>query len=348
MTPTYLIAQATTAPDRLLSQPDFLARFRRLSPTAKRIGPHLGVRQRRLALEEDLNGEFIYEDETALLAKHRILALDLGSKVTQDALTIGKIPTNEVGFICCVTSTGLLVPGLSSLLMEQLQLPTNCHRADLVGMGCNGGLSGLRLLYDWTRGEAGRVGALVCCEINSAAYDIDETVDVGIINGLFGDGAAAAVLQSSDDRQSYPRIVDFESYTNYDRLDAMRFEWNDKTKRRSFRTTRDVALVVGDAVRIPVEALLSRYQLTLSEVQHWVVHTGGASVINAVKKALCLSDYQLRHTISVLSDYGNVSSGSVLFSLERLMNEASINAGEPVVMIAMGPGATIEVALLNL
>ena len=302
MNSTYLIAQATTVPDRLLSQLDFLARFRRLSPTAKRIGTQLGVQQRSLALEEDQSGEFVYEDEAGLLTKHRLLALHLGSKVTQNALALGKIPTEAVGFICCVTSTGLLVPGLSSLLMEQLRLRPDCHRADLVGMGCNGGLSGLRLLYDWTRGGAGRVGALVCCEINSAAYDIDTKVDVGIINSLFGDGAAAAVLQSSDCRQSYPRIVDFESYTNYERLDAMRFEWNNKTKRRSFRTPRDVALVVGNAVRIPVETLLSRYHLTLSEVRHWVVHTGGASVISAIKKALGLSDYQLRHTISVLSD----------------------------------------------
>jgi polyketide synthase Type III len=348
MNSTYLIAQATAAPDRVLSQPDFLAGFPRLHPTAKRIAAHLGVKRRHLVLEEDLNGEFVNEDEASLLAKHRLFALQLGSKVIKDALALGEIPTEAVGFICAVTSTGLLVPGLSGLLMEQLQLRPDCYRADLVGMGCNGGLSGLRILCDWTRGGPGRVGALVCCEINSAVYDIDPSVDVGIINSFFGDGAAAAVLQSSDGSQSYPRVIDFESYTNYDRSDAMRFEWNNETKRRSFRTTRDVASVVGNAVCEPVETLLSRYHLTPIEVRHWVVHTGGASVIQAVKKALGLSDFQLRHTISVLSDYGNVSSASVLFSLERLRHEALISAGEPVVMIAMGPGATIEVALLNL
>ncbi len=96
---------------------------------------------------------------------------------------------------------------------------------------------------------------------------------------------------------------------------------------------------------------MARHGIERGAVKHWVIHTGGGAVIDSVTKCLGLSEYDVRHTRSVLRDYGNVSSGSFLLSLQRLLNEARsytnvLKHGDIGVFITMGPGAQLEAALL--
>ena len=185
-------------------------------------------------------------------------------------------------------------------------------------------------------------------------YVVDDTVRAGIVNSLFGDGAAAAVLTSHAGNgtgvsrsHASPYVLDFESFCIPEQWAAMRFDWNDDAGKWSFFLDRDIPYVVGFNVREPVERLLARNGLDLSSIKHWVVHTGGGAVIESVKLGLGLDEHDVRHTRSVLRDYGNSSSGSFLVSLERLLAEGCAAAGDRGVMITMGPGAQIEAALLQ-
>lgn len=345
MSQMYLLTIGTSTPPSTYSQDDFVSRFSGINRVAKRMADRIGVDQRHLVLKKTGDEHFCFENQAELAIKQRVNTVSLGSSAARKALALAGIAAEEVGFFYCVTSTGLMVPALSSLLMCDLRLQNRCYRADVVGMGCNAGISGLRLMHSSMTATVKSFGMLVCAEVNSAIYDTDDCFDVGLINCLFGDGAAAVLLQC-DQTGVGLRIQDFESYTNYDRLDAMRFDWNEATNRWSFRTTRDIAQVVAQAVREPVARLLERNEMSVADVEHWVVHGGGASIIKAVKKSIGLSDDQLRYTTSVLRDYGNLSSASVFFSLERLKQSSTITQGDRLIMIAMGPGATIEVALL--
>lgn len=87
--------------------------------------------------------------------------------------------------------------------------------------------------------------------------------------------------------------------------------------------------------------------MQIGDIDHWVVHTGGDAVINSLVKNLGLQEHDVRHTRSVLRDFGNVSSGSVLLSLERLLQEGVARPGELGIMIAMGPGASIDASLMQ-
>ena len=98
---------------------------------------------------------------------------------------------------------------------------------------------------------------------------------------------------------------------------------------------------------IPVDGLLTKHGVDKETIRHWIIHTGGGAVIDGAKRALNISEHDVRHTRSVLRDYGNISSGSFLVSLERLMHEGSVQPGDFGVMIAMGPGSTIETALVR-
>jgi polyketide synthase Type III len=316
--------------------------------------PHIQRRHLYLPERDPATGRVRSESPAELHAKFRDGALEIGSRAIGAALDAASLSPTDVDYLLCVTSTGFMVPGLSSLFSRELGFSRSLVRADVVGMGCNAGLNGLNPLVQWVRNHPGRVALLVCCEINSAMYVVDETPRTGIVNSLFGDGAAAVVLTGHHGDGAgpvpsarTPRVVDFESFCIPEQWAAMRFDWSAAAGKWSFYVDREIPHVIGAHIREPVETLLKRNNLELPAVQHWIVHTGGAMVIDRVRHGLGLDDHHVRHTRSVLRDYGNISSGSFLVSLQRLLAEGSVSEGDRGVMVTMGPGAQIETALLD-
>ena len=105
--------------------------------------------------------------------------------------------------------------------------------------------------------------------------------------------------------------------------------------------------MVGAHAETVVDRLLAGTGLRRSDIAHWLVHSGGKKVIDAVVVNLGLSRHDVRHTVGVLRDHGNVSSGSFLFSYERLVAEGVTSPGDYGVLMTMGPGSTIETALVQ-
>jgi 3,5-dihydroxyphenylacetyl-CoA synthase len=354
---TAVIASVASAfPDRSYSQDEIGALLGLENRVVQKLlrSPHIQRRHLYLPEQDPQTGRARSESPAELHAKFREGALTLGSRAILDALDAASLAPTDVDYLLCVTSTGFMVPGLSSLFSRELGFNRNLVRADVVGMGCNAGLNGMNPLVQWLRYHPGRVALLVCCEINSAMYVVDETPRTGIVNSLFGDGAAAVVLTGYHANGAgpapsprTPRVVDFESFCIPEQWEAMRFDWSDTAGRWSFYVDRDIPYVLGYNVREPVETLLKRNRLDISAVRHWIVHTGGGLVIESVRRGLGLDEHDVRHTRSVLRDYGNISSGSFLVSLQRLLAEGSASAGDRGVMVTMGPGAQIETALIE-
>jgi alkylresorcinol/alkylpyrone synthase/polyketide synthase Type III len=316
--------------------------------------PHIQKRHLYLPERDPLTGRARKESQPDLHRKFHDGALDIGARAIHNALDAAGLTVADVDYLMCVTSSGFMVPGLSALFVRELGFHPGVQRADIVGMGCNAGLNGMNPVVQWVRNHPGHVGLMVCCEINSANYVVDDTVRTGIVNSLFGDGAAAVVLNSRSvyaggvrPSRSTPAVVDFESFCIPDQWAAMRFDWDEAANGWSFFLDRDIPYVVGFNIREPLERLLVRNGLDLSAIKHWVIHTGGGAVIESVKLSLGLDEHDVRHTRSVLREYGNISSGSFLVSLERLLAEGSVETGDRGVMITMGPGTQIETALLK-
>lgn len=311
--------------------------------------PHIRKRHLYLPPPDPVTGRVPDETPAELQAKFRRGALEIGGQAIGKALSGAGITPADVDHLVCVTSTGFLVPGLSSLFSRELGFSTRLLRTDVVGMGCNAGLNGMNPLVQWLRTHPGRVGLLVCCEINSAMYVVDDTVRTGIVNSLFGDGAAAAVLMASGNRPTGPEptVLDFESFCLPDQWASMRFDWDADAGKWSFFLDRAIPYVIGTHVREPLARLVERNGIDFGAIRHWVFHTGGGAVIDSVRQSLGLGEREVRHTRSVLRDYGNISSGSFLVSLERLLAEGSAAPGDHGVLVTMGPGAQIETALIQ-
>jgi 3,5-dihydroxyphenylacetyl-CoA synthase len=348
-----IVGVGTAVTGEPYSQQELLDTFEITDPKVRSIFLGSAIRRRYLTLPpRDAGGRRMPEVQGELLGKHETLAVDMGVRALGACLKNAGAELSDVGHLCCVTSTGFLTPGLSALLIRELGIAPQCSRADIVGMGCNAGLNALNMSAGWSVAHPGRLAIMLCAEACSAAYVFDSTMRTAVVNSLFGDGAAAiALIAGTDGSQGTvlagPRILSFASYIITDALDAMRYDWDDAQGKFSFFLDPDIPYVVGAHAGLVVERLLAGAGLRRSDIRHWLVHSGGKKVIDALMVNLGLTRHDVRHTTGVLRDYGNLSSGSFLFSYERLLGEGVTRPGDYGVLMTMGPGSTIESALIQ-
>ncbi|QMU70589.1 3,5-dihydroxyphenylacetyl-CoA synthase DpgA [Streptacidiphilus sp. P02-A3a] len=349
----------TAVPGNSYSQQEVLDIFGIEDPRVRSVFLNSAIERRFLTLPpEGPDGARVMEVQGELLAKHKAQAVDMGVRAVQECLKDTGADLSDIGYLCCVTTTGFLTPGLSALIIRELGIDPHTSRLDVVGMGCNAGLNALNAVNGWARAHPGRLALMVCSEACSAAYVFDGTMRTSVVNSLFGDGAAAVALVADTpepERESEsgsapppdrgPRILKFASYIITDAVDAMRYDWDGQQDRFSFFLDPQVPYVVGAHAERVVDRLLSGTGLRRGDIDHWLVHSGGKKVIDAVGVNLGLTRHDVRHTTSVLRDYGNLSSGSFLFSYQRLLEEQVARPGDHCVLMTMGPGSTIETAL---
>jgi 3,5-dihydroxyphenylacetyl-CoA synthase len=332
------------------TQQEVLDTFRITDPKVRSIFVNSAIQRRYLSLPPQTgDGTRAIEAQGDLLDKHKALAVDMGARAIDACLKNAGATIGDIAHLCCVTSTGFLTPGLTALLIREMGIAPHCGRVDVVGMGCNGGLNGLGVAAAWSAAHSGQLAILLCTEACSAAYAFDSTMRTAVVNSLFADGAAAIALTSDNTLPAAegPRLLSFASHIITDALAAMRYDWDSEQGKFSFFLDPDIPYVVGAHAELVIGRLLAGTGLRRGDIAHWLVHSGGKKVIDAVRINLGLTRYDVRHTMGVLRDYGNLSSGSFLFSYERLLREGVTKPGDYGVLMTMGPGSTIETALIQ-
>jgi alkylresorcinol/alkylpyrone synthase/polyketide synthase Type III len=349
ITAPQIIGVGTAVSATAYSQQDVLDAYRVTNPKIASIFHNSAIRRRFLTLPPpDGSGARPVETQGELLDKHRRLAVDMGGRALETCLKHAGADLSDLRHLCVVTSTGFLAPGLSAHLVRELGIDNACGRSDVVGMGCNAGLNALNVVAGWASAHPGELAVVLCAEACSAAYVFDDTMRTAVVNSLFGDGAAAVAVRAGDGPDGErPQILKFASCIITDAIDAMRYDWDAERNAFSFFLDPEIPYVVGAHAELVVGRLLAGTGLRRSDIAHWLVHSGGKKVIDAVATNLALSHHELRHTSGVLRDYGNLSSGSFLFSYERLLDEGVAQPDDHGVLMTMGPGSTIETALIK-
>jgi alkylresorcinol/alkylpyrone synthase len=295
--------------------------FSQLQPRSRAIlkkvlGTDNGIAARHLALEPLL--EVFDQTPDALQARFTKHAPALATEAARRALKNAGCQPEEMDAVLISTCTGYLCPGLTSYVSEQLGLRQNIFALDLVGQGCGAALPNLRA------GEAllvaGRAKKVlsICVEVCSAAFFIDDDPGVLISACLFADGAGAAVL--SNEPLPARRRVEWK-FTD-SRLvpaerDTLRFGHQNGRLRNILLP--QVPQVASDlAAKLFAESLVAA-GVKREQVTGWVLHTGGRDVILALRDKLKLSADDVRHSSAVLREFGNISSPTVYFVLERAL-----------------------------
>lgn len=352
-------AVGTAVPPQSYSQEELLDIFDITDQRIRSVFLNSAIGRRHLTLPPiGPDGRRRMETQGELLRKHTTTGIDMGARAVQACVKNAGATLSDVRYLCCVTTTGLLTPGFSALLIKELGLRVDTSRLDVVGMGCNAGLNAMTAVAGWASAHPGQLAIMVCIESCSSAYVFDGTMRTSVVNSLFGDGASAVAIVAGEqdpsgravggpDSALAPQVLAFSSRIIPEAVDAMRYDWDDDQGKFSFFLDRDVPYVVGAHAEEAIGTLLAGTGLRRSDIAHWVVHSGGKKVIDSVRVNLGLTRHDVRHTTGVLHDYGNLSSGSFLFSYERLISEGRVQAGDVGVLMTMGPGSTIEMALLQ-
>ncbi len=277
-----------------------------------------GIGSRHLALEPLLEVFELTPD--ALQARFARHAPALAVEAAQLALRDANSTAAEMDAILISTCTGYLCPGLTSYVSEQLGLRQDILTLDLVGQGCGAALPNFRAAESMlTAGRAKKVLS-ICVEVCSAAFFIDDDPGVLISACLFGDGAGAAVLASAplparrrvEWKHAASRLVTAER-------EMLRFRHQNGMLRNVLLP--QVPQVAGEAAGKLLTETLIEAGVKREEITGWILHTGGRDVILALRKHLNLSAEDIRHSAAVLREFGNVSSPTVYFVLERALRD---------------------------
>lgn len=344
---TRLVSVGTATPPNRYTQEQILEWAQESDPKIRALFRNSHIATRHLYLPEHADGRVPDETNQQLLDRHLNGVLELGPQAIERALRPLGLDPAEIDFLVCVTSTGFLCPGVSAHLIKKMGLKESLQRIDIVGMGCNAAVNALQVCAATAAARPGAVGVLLCVEICSAAYVINRTLSTAVVNSLFGDGAGALVIRSDADDgwEQGPAVIDFESFIHTETIESMKYQLDGG--KLSFYLDRDIPNVIGRSAHKPVGRLLERHGLRVRDVDHWIIHSGGKKVIDAISANLGLSDHDVRHTREILSSHGNLSSASVLFGFQELRREGVVAENDVGVLIAMGPGMSIETALLS-
>jgi alkylresorcinol/alkylpyrone synthase len=300
-----------------------------------------GIAARHLALKP-LEEVFDLKPD-ALQARFALHAPALATEAARRALADAKCAAAEIDAVLISTCTGYLCPGLTSYVTEQLGLRENVFALDLVGQGCGAALPNLRAGEAILASGRGKKILSICVEVCSAAFYLDDDAGVLISACLFGDGAGAAVLANEplpDRRRVEWKFTDSRLVPS--ERETLRFSHRNGMLRNILLP--QVPQVASDIAEKLFTESLGAAGVKREQIVGWILHTGGRAVILALREKLKLSESDVRHSAAVLRDFGNISSPTVYFVLERALRDVPDGLWW---MSAFGAGFSCHGALLE-
>jgi len=344
----WITALGHALPGRPLPQADIVAWLqRRLAPGTdperlRRFAAHAGVDHRHAAMDLlGKEGEEIYpigRPHADTLARSRAfarLAAPLAAAAVAAACPDG---LGRISHLVVATCTGAVAPGLDLQLVGCLGLPNTVRRTMVGFMGCYAAMPALRVAVDAVRADPSARVLVVCCELSSLHLQTGPDDGALIAACLFGDGAAAAVVEGAPSGARL-RVVRDACAVAPDSSDAM--AWIAAADGFRLRLTSHVAEALGSALPSLTDVLLSG--IPRGEVR-WIVHPGGPRILDGTERALGLPGTALNDSRAALAAAGNRSSGTVL----AILADACRNPWSgPVAVYAFGPGLTAEGLLLE-
>ncbi len=339
---------ATALPPHVITQEDARAEYERLfagNPAVLRLLRVFdsGVRTRHLAFPrayylakrsfEERNADYV-EQGTAL-----------AETAARRCLEKAGVAAESVDHLFFVTTTGLATPSIDALLAPRLGLRRDARRWPLFGLGCAGGAGALIRAAETLRGRPDQRALVVSVELCGQVFSPEATNPTDVIGtALFGDGAAAVLLGGDEVRSSGPRI----EASRTELFDGTRhiMGWDFTSDGMRLVLSRDVVDLVKTRLRPVVECVLRSAGLGIADVDHFLFHPGGRRVIDAYRETFGCREEDLAYTRASLARVGNLSSASVLFILEDVL-EASPSPGEKGLLVALGPGFAAEMLVLG-
>ena len=270
--------------------------------------------------------------------------IKLGEKVLTNALEKANWKPTDLDYIITVSCTGIMIPSLDAYLINKLGLRQDIVRLPVTEMGCVAGISGMIYAKNFLQANPNKKAAVIAVESPTATFQLDDFSMANIVSSaIFGDGSACVLLSSYEEDKG-PKILDEAMYHFYDNEHMMGFELTNS----GLKMVLDIEVPETIASHFPkfIHPFLEKNNLTINDIDHLIFHPGGKKIVQTVEELFSESGKNIDDTKEVLRLYGNMSSATVLYVLERFMNKKP-KAGEKGLLLSFGPGFTAQRILIE-
>jgi len=260
-------------------------------------------------------------------------AAGLAEQAVRNALEQAELEASSLTHLILVSCTGMVAPGLELDLMRRLGIPSSVERYCIHFMGCYAAFTGLRLADQLVKANPQARVLVVSVVLCTLHFQKEYTEDNLLANSLFGDGAAAALVMQSEKGlliKNYLSEVLWEGEKD--------MAWKIGDFGFEMRLSQYIPSLLNQGIRRLRDLFEAKFNF--SQVQHVAIHPGGKQILIQVQEAFGLSPEVNRHALEVLRTFGNMSSASILFVLERMLKDPSIQGD--ILALGFGPGLTLE------
>lgn len=268
---------------------------------------------------------------------------DLAETALRGALDKAGLQPGDVDIIISTSCTGIMIPSVDAYLVNRLRMKQDIIRLPVTEMGCAGGTSALIYARAFAQQNPDLRIAVLAVESPTSTFQLDDfSLTNAVSAAIFGDGCACTILGPTEEVR--PVMTDTRMYHFYDEPHMMGFA----LKNSGLHIILDPAVphTIQENFAAIIHPFLERNGLTVADIEHFIFHPGGKKIIRIVEELLHAMGKQIDITREVLRDFGNMSSATVLYVLQRYL-EKQIPKGEKGMMLSFGPGFTAQTILLE-
>ncbi|MFD2161792.1 type III polyketide synthase [Paradesertivirga mongoliensis] len=244
-----------------------------------------------------------------------------------------------------VSCTGMYAPGLDIDIIELLGLNKSIERTCINFMGCYGAFNALKTADYICRADQTAKVLVVDIELCTLHFQRESCLENWVANSLFADGAAAVLIESELHRSTQTgfRLKTFFNTLVTEAKDEM--AWRIGDTGFQMHLSSHIAKNIGKKIKEVTASLIEKSGLSRASISHLAIHPGGRRILEVCEDMLELPEEALQHSYDVLKQYGNMSSATILFVLQKLLSETQ--PGDNIMSFAFGPGLTFESMILE-
>lgn len=257
----------------------------------------------------------------------------------------------EITDLIYVNSTGLATPSIDALIINELEMNYNINRYPVWGLGCVGGVSGISKANTIATANPDALVILVNVELCSLTFrKNDFSISNYIAASLFSDGVSSLLVAGNrifdklfKASKQKVKISDTLAKLYHSSLNVMGWEFLDDGFKVIF--SKDIPEIISTKVKVDIVDFLNNHKLSFTDIDNIIAHPGGAKIIDSYRDSFNVLEDKLNNTRTVLKNYGNMSSASVIYVLNEFFKNG-FTSGQGL-MLAVGPGFSSEVVLIN-
>ena len=324
----------------------------------QKIYSRSGIASRHSVLEEfgkdDHPDNIIFhpsnDQPAATVSQRMILFEKYAADLCEEAImkcfkNLPSLKVEQVTHLITFSCTGMYAPGLDIQLVEKIGLLRSVERTCINFMGCYAGINALKVAHHIVRSEPDAVVLLAGVELCTLHYQKNDKQDQLIANALFADGAAACIVSAALNIESmdHTSLKMLEFYAEFEPAGKEEMAW----RIGDFGFDLKLSIYVPDLIKKSIGSLLKKLfnqaNITQQDIDYFAIHPGGVKILEACEAALGITSEQNKISYDVLNEYGNMSSVTIIFMLERYMNQLNQkDKGKKLLACAFGPGLTME------